>query len=348
MNDITPYISDILSQPHILRASLEQFPNHAMDELVDAYRHEHFSRIVLTGMGASLTCVYPAWLTLARSGMPVSLIDTSELIHYAPAQVDAKTLLWVISQSGFSAEIVTLLNYYDGEHSPAAKLGITNDPESPLGRKCRPVLNIYAGLENTVSSRTYMNTLAYAQLASLQLIGEKIEPAMNEFMQAVDQIQSYLSKWQDHVNEMKQRIGFPKRMIVVGRGSSMAAVTTAGLTVKEAAKYPLEGMGAAWFRHGPLEVADDSLTLFIFEGSQNTSKMNHDLGVEVKSYGGHVFWISSKEDPELPTLLIPDGGEFNRPLFEILPIQMLSIVLAESAGFEPGVFRHIRKITTTE
>jgi hypothetical protein len=37
-----------------------------------------------------------------------------------------------------------------------------------------------------------------------------------------------------------------------------------------------------------------------------------------------------------------------RPIFEILPVQMVSLALAATAGMEPGVFRLARKITATE
>jgi glucosamine--fructose-6-phosphate aminotransferase (isomerizing) len=348
MSTVPPYISDILSQPEALRSGLNQFPRHALDELATAVQRGRFNRMVLTGMGASHTGAYPAWLILARSGMPVNLIETSELLHYAPAQIDAGTLLWVISQSGYSAEILGLLDHFSGEHAPAAMLGITNNLSSPVGQRCSPALDICAGDENTVSTRTYMNTLAVTQLAALQLIGEEIDPAMDQFYEGIDQIAAYLSNWQEHVADLKQRVGFPKRTIVIGRGASLAAVTTGGLILKEAAKYNLEGMSAAMFRHGPLELADETLTLLIYEGAQATAKINHDLGLEVQRHGGHVFWLSSKEDSELPTIVLPAGSELVRPMLEILPLQMLSIGLAEFAGFEPGKFRHIGKITKTE
>jgi len=348
MSTITPYISDVLSQPEALRSCLEQYPRHVLDKLATATRQGRFTHIVLTGMGASITGTYPAWLILARSGLPVNSIETAELLHYALAQIDARTLLWVISQSGYSAEILSLLNHLSGEHTPAAMLGITNNLSSPVGQHCSPVLNIHAGDENTVSTRTYMNTLMVTQLAALQLIGEDISPAIDQFYAGIDQIAAYLANWQEHVADLKQRVGFPKRLIIVGRGTSLAAATTGALILKEAAKYSAEGMSSAMFRHGPLELADDTLTLLIYEGAQPTAKLNHDLGLEVQRLGGHVFWLSTKEDAEMPTILLPAGGELVRPMLEILPLQMLSISLAEYAGFEPGKFRNIGKITKSE
>jgi len=36
-----------------------------------------------------------------------------------------------------------------------------------------------------------------------------------------------------------------------------------------------------------------------------------------------------------------------RPIAEIVPLQLLSVVMAERAGHEPGAFRKIGKITRT-
>jgi glucosamine--fructose-6-phosphate aminotransferase (isomerizing) len=40
--------------------------------------------------------------------------------------------------------------------------------------------------------------------------------------------------------------------------------------------------------------------------------------------------------------------ETARPLVEILPLQMLSIVMAQRKGIEPGKFRHVGKVTVRE
>jgi glucosamine--fructose-6-phosphate aminotransferase (isomerizing) len=37
-----------------------------------------------------------------------------------------------------------------------------------------------------------------------------------------------------------------------------------------------------------------------------------------------------------------------RAIGEIVALQLLSVSLAEQAGIEPGVFRHLEKVTTVE
>ncbi len=47
--------------------------------------------------------------------------------------------------------------------------------------------------------------------------------------------------------------------------------------------------------------------------------------------------------PQLPAV----RSDEVRPVAEILPFQVLSVVLAERRGLEPGAFRQIGKVTTT-
>jgi glucosamine--fructose-6-phosphate aminotransferase (isomerizing) len=76
--------------------------------------------------------------------------------------------------------------------------------------------------------------------------------------------------------------------------------------------------------------------------------LNRELAREILSYGGKVIWLDSVPDPEIPTSLFPETSELTRPLVEILPMQMLTLVMANRKQIEAGTFRHISKITDRE
>ena len=105
-------------------------------------------------------------------------------------------------------------------------------------------------------------------------------------------------------------------------------------------------MQAADFRHGPLELVAEGFAALIFAGSAQTSTMNRDLHREIISYSGQVLWADSAPDPEIPTLRLPVTSELARPLVEILPMQMLTLVMANRKGLQPGEFRHVSKVTS--
>ena len=72
------------------------------------------------------------------------------------------------------------------------------------------------------------------------------------------------------------------------------------------------------------------------------------MALEIVSHGGHCIWLDSDPDPELPTLLLPKTSDFARPLVEILPLQMLTLVMARRKGLQAGLFRYIGKVTDRE
>ncbi len=344
----SPYIKDILNQPAAMRDALDHYPVGALREAAQRFSRGEFDRILVTGMGGSYAGSIPAVEMLAKTGTPVLWMETSELIHYQMEQISSRTLLWVISQSGFSVEIVRLLEMVK-EKPPAYIIGVTNTIDSPVGRSCQAVLPLSAGPEYTVSTKTYLNTLTVMQLAALELTGQPLDSAFIEFRKAADAVETFLSTWEERVAALKTDLGRRMhRMLLIGRGRSRAAVVTGSLILKEAAKVIVEGMTTSFFRHGPLELADEKLTLLVLAGPEKTQAINHALADEAASYGAQVVWISTAQDATLPTLLLPSVSELALPVVEILPMQMMTIAFGELNGFQPGIFRHMGKITRTE
>jgi glucosamine--fructose-6-phosphate aminotransferase (isomerizing) len=289
-----PYILDILSQPAALQMALERFDPSPLAPLASALQRGDFDRIVLSGMGGSLYASYPVWLTLANAGLPAIWIDTAELIHHTPHR-HPRTLFWLFSQSGRSAEIVAALDF-ERISRPAALLASVNDLDSPLAKAAKDLggtsayLPIHAIVEKTVSTRTLLNTLAIGQLAALALLGMDMEASHSELKQTAEAMENYLSNWEAHVTKLGELIGFPKRLAILGRGSSMAAVYAGTLILGEAAKFSAVPFQAGEFRHGPLELANQDLTVLLLAGPRETRDLNlrllNDLRVQC-----HAFWL---------------------------------------------------------
>jgi glucosamine--fructose-6-phosphate aminotransferase (isomerizing) len=342
-----PYINDILSQPAALRSALDHYAAEILEPLRVRLQDGSFNRIVLTGMGSSFNAAYPAWLTLLSLTTPVLYVNTAELLHYGQDLIDSRTLLWINSQSGRSVEIVRLLEIIKGR-SPVFQLSMCNNLDSPMALKANLVVPINAGDEATVSTKTYINMLAMLMLASAQITGRDWLALLQLMRKAADGIEAYLSKWPEKVMELDALLGSVDQLLILGRGPSMAAVWNGSLINKEAAKSVFEGMNVADFRHGPMELASPRLTVLMLEGAPQTAKLNRELALEISAHGGKVLWLATKPDPQLVTLQLPRADEVVRSLVEILPLQILTIVMAQRTGFEAGKFRHIGKVTLRE
>ena len=342
-----PYIQDILSQTDSLKSALTRFDNTNLASLTQSIQQSDFDRIVLTGMGGSLFASYPIWLQLVNAGLPAYWVDCAELIHHAQPIITKRTLVWITSQSGQSAEVVAALKII--QRLGATLLATVNDLDSPLAQAAEFHIPIHAEVEKTVSTRTYVNTLAVSQLAALALTTGNMQHGLDELSVTADGMADYLSGWENQLQSIRERIKRTPTLILLGRGPSLAAAYTGALILGEASKVAAIGMQAAEFRHGPMELASSSSTVIIFAGSYETQGLNMRLHKDLKEADAHPIWITTQNNIHVePQLLAPRAIGIGLPLAEIIPIQMLTIHMALENSIEPGKFFRSGKVTLSE
>jgi glutamine---fructose-6-phosphate transaminase (isomerizing) len=336
-----PYLRDLLAQPVALQHALNGLADleAGVSRPLDTRRYR---RIVLTGMGTSLFALYPLHLALSRQGVNSHWIETAELLLGFDGLYRRNTLLIAVSQSGESVEIINLL--------PRARefghlLAITNNPSSSLGRHAGTLLALNAGVECTVSCKSYLNTLAVLHWLRARLCQTNAEEALREIQHAQRAVQRYLTHWREHVTDWLALIHGIQSVFITGRGESLATTATAGLILKESTRHHAEGMSCAAFRHGPLEMVGESSLVLVYAGDPRVRALNRRLFQDVLRLGGRAVWASTS--PASPRALrLPRTCPALAPLVEILPVQMLSLALAARDGREAGRFERASKITT--
>lgn len=334
-----PYLRDILAQPQALQdtvAGLSGAP--APANVADG-----FDRIVLTGMGASYHALQPLLIQLVDHGFHAVAYETSELIHYFAAALTPRTLLVAVSQSGRSVEIVRLLDMVAGR---VRTIAVTNTPESPLATRADFTVLTHAGMESSVSCKTFVTTLVALEWLGGVLRGADRREMERALREAAPAVQSYLSGWEAKVATLVEMLDGIRALFVTGRGASLAAAGTGGLILKESAHFHAEGMTCSAFRHGPFEMSGPDAYLLAFAGDTKTAALNENLVQDVRAAGGKAALIGPKSDAE--ALRIPETAAAVRPVLEMLPIQLVSLALAAIAGHQPGNFSLLTKVTTIE
>ena len=332
-----PYLADLLEQPAALGRVWDRL------EDIPQLREPRAGRIVLTGMGSSHHALYPLYLRLIAHGLPAHAVETAELIHYQLELMGEETLLVAVSQSGRSAEIVSLL----AECGLAVTVvGVTNDDTSPLAASADLPLFLHAGPEATVSCKTYLSSLLALEWLGAVMTGGDLKTTHAELGTAGPAVAEYLAGWKEYVDELAAVVDGVERVYVTGRGPSLATALTGGLILKESTRFAAEGMSCAAFRHGPLETVSPRVLVLICEGDPKTAALNRGLARDVQTAGGRVAILGPSSPQrafrwtEVPAAL--------RPIMEILPVQMLSLALAASLGREAGRFEKATKITDVE
>ena len=216
-----PYVQEILNQADSAKSALNRFESNSLRLLIQSIQRGDFDRIILTGMGASLFASYPVWLQLVNVGLAAHWIDCAEFIHHARVIVTKRTLVWITSQSGRSAEIVAALELI--QQAGATILATVNDLTSPLAQAARYRVPIHAEVEKTVSTRTYVNTLAVSQLAALALTNGDVPKGLDELNVTAGSMADYFVDWENHLQMIKDRFTRTSSLLLLGRGPSLAA-----------------------------------------------------------------------------------------------------------------------------
>ena len=333
-----PYLRDILAQPRALEDTVAGLCDAPW--LADL---AGFDRIVLTGMGASYHALHPLHIQLVEHGFHAVAYETSELIHYFAAALAPRTLLVAVSQSGRSVEIVRLLDAAAGR---LRTIGVTNTPGSPLATRSDFTILTHAGAESSVSCKTFVATLAALEWLGAALRSADRRQIESALQGAAPAAQGYFSVWKAKASSLANLLDGVRSLFVTGRGASMAAAGAGGLILKESAHFHAEGMTCSAFRHGPFEMSGADAFVLVFAGDPKTAALNEKLVLDVRNAGGRAALIGPQSDVD--AFRIPLTPPAIRPVVEILPVQLVSLVLAALAGLEPGKFRLLTKVTTIE
>jgi glutamine---fructose-6-phosphate transaminase (isomerizing) len=328
---------DIDDQAETLRAFARSPAPPALSKVLG----RRYDRIVLTGMGSSHFAALPAWRRLVDAGHPVWWIDTGQLLD-APALITPGTLLVVTSQSGASAEVVAMVERRSPVARAAALVAVTNDPLSPLARRADAVIDLRCGDEATVSTKSYLNSLAAHERITSVMDGTSAEDP-GDAIKIVEEF-GRPAVLRDIAAAFAAAPG--ARLVYIGFGDHGASALYAGLITKEGAKVPAEGYIGGQFRHGPLELAGPGLTAVLFGGDTRAYGSVTQLGADLLASGSTVLAVGDLDLAGAVHAGGPEDGGLARLAHDALIAQHLTVAIAAARGITPGVFTYGSKVTT--
>lgn len=343
MTMLTPFEEDILEQPAALRRIAEAGP---VPEIVSLDRP--WERVVFTGMGSSHFASIPTWRAAIRAGHDAWRIDAGELLD-TPELLTPDTLLIATSQSGASGEVVELLDRLkSGELRAGFVAGIAAYPASPLARQSDLYLPLLSGEEATVSTKSYLNTLAMHRRIAAVLAAEDRALAEADIAAAADDVEAQLARGVD--DGLAARVLSPARprLAAVGKRDDAATAQLAGLITKESSKVAIEGYVGGQFRHGPFELAGPGMTAFLYGAyASDADESTTRLALDLVDSGADVVLIGDLQVDGATTFRTPDGSTLSRLATGAVVAELVAVDLARANGVVPGAFAFGSKITTT-
>lgn len=338
------YFEDILSQPESLKACVSALDSKQLCMLEEMCSRP-WKQIVFSGMGSSNYCAIPAVQYLMQHGKNAIRMSAADLLNYGIPSLEKDTLLVLNSQSGESVEIVRLLEkLYTTENV----IAVTNDEKSTLARRAALTLSINAVPEKSVTTRTYLNSIVLDLLTAYALCSESCEALIENVRNTAMKMEKCLTGSEDMLGQMLRTLGNPAQLCVLGRGCSFATACAGTLFLREVSRYPAFYESCGEFRHGPMEIVDDSFYGIVIAVQEETFPLQKRLAKDICAHGGHLVVIANEEIEGIETIIVPQVDDGLSPLMTILPIQLYADHMAKHKGIEAGSFRWGGKITTIE
>lgn len=295
------------------------------------------------GMASSQWASWPMVLELRDFGIRVQWMSCYEGLQIPSSCFSKESLVILVSQSGETIEVKRLLERISKFPYKPLVVGVTNSQASYLALKADIVLDILAGPENHVPTKTYVNSIAALILLYSFVItrAHKLNYT-NELISILLEIASRIKKshnsWKSWGEEtagscFKQR--GPIQFLATGR--QLASAWQASMVCSETTKTFSATLDWATFRHGFELQVDESFVAIGFKPSRPETSVWHTTTQSIRKRGGQVFLV--------PDLLWQNEtseryGHFDRDListiWETLPIHCFCMNLAQRKGLDPS------------
>lgn len=342
------YLDDIFAEPARLADLLDRLVRGPQRDAVAraAELLRAAPQPIVAGMGSSFHAGHALQASFDAAGRPARNADAGELFHFAALPAGA-TLLF-LSRSGKSVEIVELLK--KARAAGAVRLGVTNDPASPLARECAPVVLLDLPFDFNVSVTMYSGVaLAAAAMVAQSLGGWRAElPA--ELSRALIDAGQRLPAWQTTI-AASSFVTPAATTLLLARGPGLAAALEARQLWEEAAKHPATAMSTGAFRHGPNEVVAAGCRVVIWlAAGERLRAIDLQLAADLRRAGAKVALVGADLPPgsadlllEIPSL--PPRWQF---LIELMPVRLIAEAIARARGVDCDAFRYCPFVVASE
>lgn len=245
-------------------------------QIVKKFKEKEMKRIIFTGMGSSLYAADCIRSYLTEKGIPALSFSSFELSRFQFKQIDSKTMVIAISQSGNSAEVIELV---EKAKKITTVIGIYNNEESKLSEIADVGLPICAKKEVSITNKTYEFTMLILNILAYHLTGEKNTAFEKEIQVCESWINNWIKNWRGNTKGMYLFAQGTQLFDLLANNTSLATARQLSLAYREG----LHNCTAVWecadYAHGQYHSAKMGKTYLaqmffpVFEKGTKEEKM---------------------------------------------------------------------------
>ena len=325
---------------------------------ITARRLRRVRRIVFAACGTSWHAALVGEYLIERlAHLPVEVEFASEF-RYRNAPLDDQTLVFVLSQSGETADTLGALARSQAPRtSDAGDRQHRRQHDRPRGRR-RHLSSRRSGSRGRQHQGVLWRRSRCLLLLALHL-GAAQAPVVpgRAGDRRGDRIDSRAARrgLEDRAADRRGgATGRPARSaLYLGRDLHYPVALEGALKLKEISYIHAEGYPTAEMKHGPIALVDQA-TPCVFvapEGSLHAKTLSN--VEEVRARNGRIIAVGTEGDQSLASLSdlflpIPDAPELVQPLLAVVPLQLLAYHVALQLGCDIDKPRNLAKSVTVE
>ena len=315
------FLQEVITQGDYLKKTAAYYRSEgaeAMRQITDLFHEKKMNRVVLTGMGSSLYAMDTVLSYLTGHGIPALSYSSFELSRFQFGQLDGRTLVIAVSQSGNSAEVIELV---EKAKAVTTVVGIFNNESSKLAQLADIRLPIGGDKELSITSKTYELTMLILNILARHLTGEVTEVFWEQVEQAAQWCCDWCARWEENSRPLYDFAQGVELFDLLANDTSLATARQLSLAYREG----LHNCAAVWecadYAHGQYhsaKMAEKYLAQMFFPVLEPDTKEMKMLNF-ILDHGGKVIVYTTTDLPRrerLMTVKMPDLPKTLIPLAE--------------------------------
>jgi glutamine---fructose-6-phosphate transaminase (isomerizing) len=290
--------------------------------------------------------MYAQYLAHVRLGIPAMLATPSAFTAYGASLRYPRSVMIAVSQSGESPDLIATVQAARSAGVPV--IAVTNSAASTVAGLGDVHVDLCAGPELSVAAtKTYTaELLALHSIVSLAA-GDSWDSLIRRRDRVVAAGAQLLGRDSAVPLPLVDLVSATDRLLVVGRGYSMASAREGALKLTETNGVAASGWSSADATHGPLGQVTSGTVVFVLDGAASTRSSVDDFGARASALGGTVIHVGIAVGPLDVALPLADIDDTLVPVLEILPFQTLALEAALRRGLDPDTPEGLAKVTRT-
>jgi glucosamine--fructose-6-phosphate aminotransferase (isomerizing) len=337
-------LKEIHEQPAILARIASNLPDQIIKEICETIKKAKDT--YLLGCGTAYhACLAGTYLFSKIAKTHINTAPASQF-NYLENFLTKDSLIIPLSQSGETIDVIEPISHAQKKGSKI--IAITNTLGSTIYRMGDHKLLLEAGPEKAVASTkaylakiSILTLLAHALANQLQTGKQILNSSSKEIKRLLDK------KSLTHIKNIAKLLSKKDHIYIIGRGTSHATALEGALKIKEVSYIHAEGLSGGELKHGSIALISKGTPTIVIAPQDETYDAIISNAIEIKSRGGLIIGISSKNNPAFDQWI--EVRETNSPLLtHIIPMQLLAYYLAVIKNLDPDSPRNLAKSVTVK